>query len=497
VVLRDATPNVRSEQVRCPDVEKYTHGWDVMQGSPARTLSVADAIFVVVGIVVGAGIFKTPALVAANSGSDAAVLLVWLAGGAIAAVGALCYAELASTYPSTGGDYHFLHRAFGRGPAFLFAWSRLTVMQTGSIALLAFVFGDYAAAALPIAGERSAALYAFAAVIVMTLINVAGIREGKHTQRLLTSIEIVGLLAIVVAALVFAGRAELGAPVTEAASSTPTAASFGVAMVFVLLTYGGWNEAAYVSAEVRGDRAPVARALLIGIAVITVLYLLVNFAYLHALGREGMAASEALGAAVMERAFGGAGVAAVSLLVAVCSLTSINATIITGARCNHAVGRDFTPLGILGQWSGQAGTPRNALLVQGAIALLLVAFGAGTRTGFQTLVEYTAPVFWFFFLLTGLALLRLRRRDPHAPRPFRVPLYPLTPLVFCATSAYMLWSSITYTGTGALVGVAVLLLGLPVLWMLRIRSTRPRYEGDRDEAPRSTARVAHEHRSGD
>src|SRR5687768_16206004 len=133
-----------------------------MQGSPARTLSVADAVFVIVGIVVVAGIFKTPALVAANSGSDAVMLLLWLAGGAVAVIGALCYAELASAYPSTGGDYHYLHRAFGRGPAFLFAWSRLTVMQTGSIALLAFVFGDYAAAALPLAGQHSASVYAAA-----------------------------------------------------------------------------------------------------------------------------------------------------------------------------------------------------------------------------------------------------------------------------------------------------------------------------------------------
>lgn len=469
-----------------------------MQGSPARTLSVADAIFVIVGIVVGAGIFKTPALVAANSTSDAGMLAMWLAGGVVAAIGALCYAELATAFPSTGGDYHFLHRAFGRGPAFLFAWARLTIMQTGSIALLAFVFGDYAAAIVPIAGEHSASAYAAGAVIALTLINVAGIREGKHTQRMLTSIEIAGLLAIIVIAFLLAEAApQASGGGGEGSGSPMTAASIGVAMVFVLLTFGGWNEAAYVSAEVRGKRTPIARALLIGIAIITALYLLVNVAFLYALGREGMAASDAVGAAVMERAFGAAGVAAVGVLVAVCSLTSINATIITGARCNHAVGCDFTPLALLAQWSSRAGTPRNALLVQGAIALLLVALGAGTRTGFQTLVEYTAPVFWLFFLLTGLALLQLRRREPHIERPFRVPLYPLTPLVFCATSAYMLWSSITYTGMGALVGVAVLLLGVPVLWMLRVRSVQPAYEGDRDEASRSPARVAHEHRSGD
>ncbi|HKZ72778.1 MAG TPA: amino acid permease [Steroidobacteraceae bacterium] len=467
-----------------------------MTHNPARTLSIADAIFVVVGIVIGAGIFRTPSLVAANSGSDAAFLLMWVAGGVVAAIGALCYAELASTYPSTGGDYHFLHRAFGRGPAFLFAWARITVMQTGSIALLAFAFGDYAAAALPFAGDDSAAVYAALSVVVLTLVNVRGIREGKHTQRMLTSIEVIGVIAVAIAVLALAGGAPAAAAGEAAARPASAAASFGVSMVFVLLTYGGWNEAAYVSAEVRGERAPLARALIIGIVTITSLYLLINYAFLHALGREGMAASAAVGAAAMERALGAPGIALVSVLVAVCALTSINATIITGARCNHALGRDFPPLAFLGQWDARGGTPRNALLVQGALALLLVALGAGTRSGFQTLVEYTAPVFWLFFLLTGAALLRLRRRDREASRPFRVPLYPLTPLVFCATSAWMLWSSVTYTGVGALVGVAVLVLGVPVLWMLRARTLRP-VQGDHDETRPSAARVAHEHRSGD
>jgi amino acid transporter len=168
----------------------------------------------------------------------------------------------------------------------------------------------------------------------------------------------------------------------------------------------------------------------------------------------------------MQALLGGRGALLLSLIVAISALTSINATIITGARCNHALGRDFPRFGFLGRWTA-SGTPINALLLQGAVALLLVGLGAGTRSGFATLVEYTAPVFWSFFLLTGLALLRLRHKDPHTPRPFRVPLYPLTPLLFCASSAYMLWSSVSYTGTGALVGVAVLLAGLPVLWFIR------------------------------
>jgi basic amino acid/polyamine antiporter, APA family len=464
---------------------------------PARTLSVADAVFVVVGIVVGAGIFKTPSLVAANATSDAAFLGVWLAGGVLALIGALCYAELASAYPSTGGDYHYLQRAFGRRLAFLFAWSRIAVMQTGSIALLAFVFGDYASAVLPLAGEASAALYAALAIVLLTLLNMHGIREGTSAQRGLTTVEVLGLVAIAIALLAVAGVSTANPPADATATATqaaPSAASLGLAMVFVMLTYSGWNEAAYVSAEVRGERAPIARALLIGIVLITALYLFVNYAFLQALGRDGLAASDAVGVTAMQRAFGEPGAVLVSVLVAVCSLTSINATIITGARCNHALGRDFPALAALGQWDEKAGTPRNALVVQGAIALLLVALGASTRAGFQTLVEYTAPVFWLFILLTGIALIRLRRIDPQASRPFRVPLYPLAPLVFCATSAYMLWSSVVYTGIGALVGVAVLILGVPAFRMLRTRSSDSSQEGALDETRGSSARIAHEHR---
>ncbi len=154
--------------------------------TPGRVLTTADAVFIIVGIVIGAGIFKAPSLVAANTASDWAMLAVWLAGGALALVGALCYAELSSAYPDTGGDYHFLRRAFGPHPAFLFAWARLAVMQTGSIALLAYVFGDYTAQLLP-AGDNAAAIYAALAVVIFTLINVRGIRQGTGTQRCLHS----------------------------------------------------------------------------------------------------------------------------------------------------------------------------------------------------------------------------------------------------------------------------------------------------------------------
>ena len=435
------------------------------RGEPVPTLSLNDAVAITVGIVVGAGIFRTPSLVAANAGSEGAALLVWLAGGAVSLIGALCYAELTTSYPHAGGDYHFLSRAYGRPLAFLYAWSRIAVVQTGSVALLAFVFGDYASQLLNL-GEYSSAVYAALVIVALTGLNVVGVRQGSQTQNWLTAVEVSSLVLVVIAGLALASSGTSAAPAPAPAGGGPTA-SLGLALVFVLLTYGGWNEAAYVSAEVRGSRRNVAWALLISIGVITALYMLVNWAYLRGLGLQGVAGSEAVAADLMRRAAGERGAQFVSLLVAVSALTSANATIITGARTNYALGRDFGLFDFLGRWHERANTPTNALLVQGVIALALVLAGTLARQGFATMVEYTAPVFWFFFLLTGFSVIVLRVREPGAERPFRVPLYPLTPLLFCAVCVYMLRASLAYTGTGALAGVLVLLAGLPVLLLAK------------------------------
>ena len=436
------------------------------QTKPAPTLSVYDVVALIVGIVVGASVFKTPALVASSAGSSSMVLAAWLLGGGISLIGALCYAELGSTYPHAGGDYHFIQRAFGRQLAFLFAWARLAVIQTGSVALLAFVFGDYASELWSL-GPYSSSLYAALTVAALTGLNVVGVRQGKNTQRWLTGVTVVGLLLIIGTGFLFPSAS---AGPTSAPAAMGFGEGFGMAMVFVLLTYGGWNEAAYVSAELRNVQRNMARALLISIGLIAVLYLLVNLAYMRGLGLAAMGESEAVAADLMRRALGEPGAYLLSLLVAVAALSSTNATIFTGARTNFALGRDFALFSFLGRWKSDAETPANALLVQGGIALLLIGLGTVTRQGFESMVDYTAPVFWLFIFLTGLALLALRRQEPDVARPFRVPLYPLTPLLFCAAALYMLWSSLAYTGVGALVGIAVLLAGLPLLFLHQYRT---------------------------
>jgi amino acid transporter len=207
----------------------------------------------------------------------------------------------------------------------------------------------------------------------------------------------------------------------------------------------------------------MSRSLFLSIGLVTLLYVLVNLAYVKGLGFAAVSKSDAVAADLLARAWGTAGEKLISVLVALATLTSINGSMIVGARSNYALGREWPFLRWLGHWDEASGSPRNAYLVQGAIALALVGLGTIQRHGFQTLVDFTAPVFWSFFLLTGVSLFALRARYPDAPRPYRVPLYPVTPAVFVASCAYMLYSSIAYTGKGALVGVGVLAVGAVVM----------------------------------
>jgi APA family basic amino acid/polyamine antiporter len=428
------------------------------------TLGLHEAVAIIVGIVIGAGIFKAPALVAGMAGSAVWMFGAWALGGVVSLIGALCYAELATAYPHAGGDYHFLHRAYGRNVSFLFGWARFSVITTGSIALLAFVFGDYVSEVLPL-GPRGPAVYAAAVITLLTWVNLRGIKTSAAAQTGFTVVEVAGLLLIVVAGLFLLGNGGTIPNVTSPATPAPAPsfAGFGLAMVFVLLTYGGWNDAAYISAELKNERRNMARALVISIAIISTLYLLVTWAYWHGLGLEGMARSEAIAADLLRVAFGDTAGTLIAIMVAIATLTSINATMIVGARTSFAVGRDWPVLGRLGHWDDTRGRPVAALVLQGAAALLLVGVGALAGGGFRAMVEFTAPVFWLFFLLSGVSLFVLRARDPGIERPFKVPLYPLLPLIFVGVCAYMLWSSLSYVYSQALGGFNAAWIGVGVL----------------------------------
>ncbi len=436
---------------------------NLQEGQPKQVLSLFDCVAIIVGLVIGVGIFRLPSIVAGIVGDGPLILLVWLLGGVISLLGALCYAELSTAYPSTGGEYHFLTRAYGSHVGFMFAWARMTVIQTGSIALLAYVFGDYAAQLLPL-GEYGATIYAVLAVAGLTGLNIAGIHQTRATQKILASVAVFGLLCVIAAGFSFTGPVAPPPPSVEDTGNFSSAV-LGSSLVFVLLTYGGWNEAAYISAEVRDGRRNIVRALLLSIGVITLIYMAVNIVYLKVLGVAGIAGSKAVAADLMDAVFGRTGAVFITLLILVKALASTNVTIFTGARTNYALGRDFPMFGFLHHWSAGGGAPVRALLFQSAIALGLIVFGS--RQGVQTAVDYLSPVFWLFFLLTGIAVFILRRREPLLAQPFRTPFYPLTPALFCLACAFMLYSSVSYAATGALAGLGVLALGLPFLAFAR------------------------------
>jgi amino acid transporter len=432
--------------------------------APKPLLSVWDGIILICGMVIGAGIFKAPSIVAGNTSNGAEFLGAWVLGGVISLCGALVYAELATRHPDTGGEYAFLSRGMGRGVAFVFAWSRMTVIQTGAIAAVAFVFGDYASEIFRL-GDKSSAIYAAIGVLALTALNVAGTVESKGLQTIMQYLLFAGLAFLVVAGLM------AGAPAKPATAAS--GGSFGLAMIFVLLTFGGWNEAAYLSGEVRDARRNMIRILLFGILTVTVVYLLVNVAYLAALGLGGMKESKAVAVDVTRLVMGDKGAVLIALIVCLAALTTMNAAIFTGARTTYALGRDFAFFGKLGAWREAGSTPANALLVQGAITIILVIASAVTPDGFSAMVAYTSPVFWTFFLLTAITLFIFRKSNQHAP--FRVPLYPIIPIAFCIACVYMLYSSINYVrfavefGVAVFAGLTIMALGIPLYFVARNR----------------------------
>jgi amino acid transporter len=438
---------------------------------PKRTLTVFDACTMIVGLIVGAGVFGTPSIVAGAMNDEMMVIAVWVAGGVFSIIGALCYAELATAFPSAGGEYHFIQRAYGRSLAFLYGWARMTVIVAGSIAVFAYLFGDYLSRVVNL-GEYSSAIWAALVVFVLTAVNYRGISEGKVTQNIFTVLEVGGLLIIIVAGLLLAAP-PAPLPVAPAGGGGPwyLGAGIGTAMLFVLFTYGGWNDAAYISAEVKGERN-MAKALLIAISVVAVLYVLIALAYMKGLGLYAMSRSDAVAADLLKAVWGTGGEKLISIMIAIAALTSVNGSIIVGARSNYALGKDWPLFGYIGQWHEASGSPRNAMVVQGVIALALVGLGAVQKSGFKGLVEYSLPVFWGFFLLVGIALFVLRAKEPNATRPFRVPLYPLLPALFVCMCGYLLYSSLTYHKGNALVGLGVLAIGGVMLLVARAKEAK-------------------------
>lgn len=437
-------------------------------GRPRRELTLLDSTSIIVGIIIGAGIYRSSPSIAALVPNATWLIAVWLFGGFLSLIGALCYAELATAYPYEGGDYVYLTRAFGRPVGFIFAWSQLWIIRPGSIGAMAYAFAEYANQIWPRAEGSHATYvllcYAVISIVALTGINILGVREGKWTQNLLTSAKIAGLLLIVAVGMFF--TASLGTsstPPAPASGSGFSLSNFGLAMIFVLFTYGGWNEMAYVGAELRDPRRNILRALLLGTVAVTAIYVLINVAFLHALGLEGSRHATAA-ADVLELAVGTWGSLTISLLICISALSAINGQIFTGARIYYAMGTDHSLYSWLGRWDAKRGTPIRSLLIQGVITLALTIWFGLSRNGFDGMVIFTTPAFWFFLVLVGMSLFVLRRRDPEAAHPYRVIGYPLTPILFCLSCAFMVYSSVVYAiehrSVEAFWSIAILLIGV-------------------------------------
>ena len=429
------------------------------QPSVAPRLGLWDAVSIIIGIVVGTAIFKSPMMVFQNTTGPWQALGAWLLGGALSLCGALCYAELATTYPRDGGDYEYLGRAYGRWLGFLFGWCQLTVILSASIGTMAYAFADYAAANWPMLADETAWLAA-AAVIALTLLNALGGVVGKTTQNVLSAVKVLGLLCIVLAGL-WAGS---DAAISRSEAEATFEPSFGLAMVFVLYAFGGWSDASFVAAEVRDQRRNLPRALLIGTLAITVLYVAVNAAYLGVLGFDAARQSSTPAADVFEHAFGGSGRTAISLLVMLSALGAINGMILTGSRVYATLGEDYRTVAWLATWNQRAAVPLAAIAIQGLAAVLLI-LSVGTPVGrafvdavlgsvgvpalpwneyfggFETLLAGSAPIFWMFFLLTGVTVFVFRAGPEHGAAVCGAPLSDTAPGVLCNESLHGLFES--------------------------------------------------------
>jgi basic amino acid/polyamine antiporter, APA family len=445
--------------------------------APRRHLGMAHATVLALGMILTTDTLKTAPTVALSIGTWH-FYGAWVLGGLVSMIGAFCYVEMATAFPDPGGDYSFLRKAYGPAVGWLFAWSRFSIMHTGWMALMAFMFADYAGDLFGLS-HLGRALFALATVAALMGLNLLHVRRGFLTQAGLVVLVMLGFAAVVAAAvkLGLAGQLPHAAPVKAAA---PTLGKFSVALIYIFLAYGGWSDAATLSAEVRSDRRGMLVAIMGSLALLMVIYLALNAAMMIGLGPAGLAASSAPAADLMGRAFGPVGKTLIVAVVGVSAIASINSTLIVGARTTYAAARDVPRLAAIGRWDGGRGIPARAVLAEGGFALLLVIAGGFAQSGFNAMVDYMTPVYWFFVMLSMGALIILRRRHPDAPRPVKTPFFPLFPAVFGLISLYMLGAGLLELGLGALYGAGVMAVGAGLMLLVRIgqgRAKAPEGEG--------------------
>jgi APA family basic amino acid/polyamine antiporter len=432
----------------------------------ARRLGLFDLTMLATGAAIGSGIFRTPSSILGHVPSPEWMLAVWAFGGVVTIAGALTFAELGAMMPRAGGEYVYLSEAYGDLVGFLQGWAYFLVVATGAIAALALVFAEYLSFFVPL-GPGEQKVVALLALAVLAVVNVVSVRAAASVTGLMTLLKLAALAALVVLGIV-STRSQ---SISWSEGHAPTSSAVAAAMVGVLWSYGGWHHATFAAGEARRPARDVSLGIVLAAAIVTVAYLAANVTYLRLLSVDTIIASKKVASDAAQVAMGRAGAAFIAATIALSVIGTAGIYTLTAPRVYWAMAeRDLFFRGVAAIHP-RFRTPARAIVLQTAWAGVLVLFW-GT---FENLISYVVFVDWIFFGLTGAAVIILRRRQPRAERPYRVPLYPFTPLLFVVVSAWFVVSTLMGQPKEAIAGGIVLGLGLPVfaIWKRRARSLDP------------------------
>lgn len=434
----------------------------------ARRIGTFDGTMMVMGGIIGAGIFINPSVVAQRTPGAGVALGAWVVGGAIALAGALCFAELGARHPHAGGGYAYLRDAYGPLAGFLYGWTLLLIMATGAIAAVAVTFARYLAV---LVGAPPAAVtpIALGAILLLSAINYLGVRPGAITQNIFTLLKLAALVLLVAAGLLAAPAAAAIAPASVAPDALQLVGAVGIALIPILFSYGGWQQTNFVAEEMIEPERSLPRALVLGVLGVVIVYLLANYAYLRQLGHAGLAASTAPAADVLRQTLGRTGGTLVTAGIAASTFGFLNLVILVSPRVYQAMAADGAFLPALARLHPRYRTPGGALLFQAAWAVLLTLSGT-----YGQLLDYVVFGDWIFFGLTAATLFTFRRReqDSHGAPRFRTPGYPLVPALFVLAAAAVVLSSVLSNPRNAAFGSLLIALGVPAYFYFRRTSNR-------------------------
>ena len=419
----------------------------------ARRLNAFDATMLVMGGIIGSGIFMNPSVVARLIHRPLLILGVWIAGGLIALAGSFIYSELASRRPNVGGQYAYLRDGIHPLPAFLYGWALLLVIQSGGMAAVALTFSRYFLDLIPFAMQDW--LVAILALALLTIINCIGVRAGSTTQSILMLLKIGGIGMLVFCGIIFGEKASH--PSTSAAMDSWT--TIGAAMVPVLFAYGGWQTSGFVAGEMRNPRRDLPIGLLIGVCGVITLYLAVNAVSLYVLGPEGLAATTTPASAIMRNVLGDAGGTLIAAAIAISTLGFLSQGMLTAPRVYYAMAEDGLFFRKVASVHPQTRVPIIAILLQGMMAIVIALSGR-----YEQILNYVISADFLFFGMTGVALLFIRKQDASRSVPFQVPGHPFTTILFVSVSWIIVINTLYKYPVDSLLGFALILIGIPVYY---------------------------------